>query len=257
MTRRHLEFACEGATLVGSLDEAPGTAGLLLVSGGNELRCGAWSGQALLAARLAAAGHPVFRFDRRGVGDSDGPNGGFRSSGPDIAAALAAFRAECPHVGRIVAFGNCDAASALMLSGGAGCDGLVLANPWTFDGNDDPPPASVVRAHYRQRLADPRALLRLLTGKVSPARLVRSLLGALRPAPPPAGLAQEIAQGLARFPGPVAILLAARDRTAQAFRASWRKDDARIVTCADATHGFVEPQARDWLFERLLEALRA
>ena len=117
MTRRHLTFACEGATLLGTLDiaQASGSVGLLLVSGGNELRSGAWGGQAQLAARLADKGFPVFRYDRRGVGDSDGENPTFRHSGPDIAAALAAFRAAAPHVTQVVAFGNCDAAAALML----------------------------------------------------------------------------------------------------------------------------------------------
>ena len=115
MSRRHLTFSCEGSTLVGSLDEAEGTTGLLIVTGGNELRSGAWAGQAQFAARIAEAGFPVFRFDRRGTGDSDGPNGEFRSSALDIAAALAAFHAQRPTLNRIVGFGNCDAASALML----------------------------------------------------------------------------------------------------------------------------------------------
>ena len=39
--RRVISFACEGETLFGSVDEAPGTTGLLIVSGGNEIRCGA------------------------------------------------------------------------------------------------------------------------------------------------------------------------------------------------------------------------
>ena len=63
--RTPLEFACGGDTLFGTLDTAPGQTGLLIVSGGNEIRTGAWAGQAQLAARVAAAGHPVFRFDRR------------------------------------------------------------------------------------------------------------------------------------------------------------------------------------------------
>ena len=93
MSRRHLVFACEGSRLAGTLDEAGGATGLLIVSGGNEVRAGAWNGQAQFAARIAAAGFPVLRFDRRGCGDSEGPNGEFRASAPDIAAALAAFRA--------------------------------------------------------------------------------------------------------------------------------------------------------------------
>src|SRR3546814_10409691 len=95
--RHHLTFACEGAALAATLDEAPGTTGLLIVSGGNEIRSGAHRGMAMLSQRIAAAGHPVLRFDRRGIGDSDGSNGGLEPSDPDIAAALAAFRADQPH----------------------------------------------------------------------------------------------------------------------------------------------------------------
>ena len=140
MSRRHLTFACEGSLLAGTLDEAPGETGLLIVTGGNETRAGAWNGQAQLAARIAAAGHPVLRFDRRGCGDSEGPNSGFAASGPDIAAALAAFRAECPRLSRVVAMGNCDAASALMLAKGEGFDALILSNPWTIEEPDAAPP---------------------------------------------------------------------------------------------------------------------
>src|SRR3546814_10564344 len=90
---------------------------------------------ARLAQRVAAAGHPVFRFDRRGIGDSEGANGGFESSGPDIVAAIAAFREAAPHVARVIGFGNCDAASALLLHQPLALDGLIVANPWTYDSN--------------------------------------------------------------------------------------------------------------------------
>jgi exosortase A-associated hydrolase 1 len=262
MSRSFLTFACESSKLAATLDSAPGTHGLLIVSGGNELRAGAWAGQAQLAAQIAAHGHPCFRFDRRGVGDSDGPNLGFRHSAPDIAAAIAAFRAAQPQVTRITALGNCDAASALMLAAGAGADGLILSNPWTFDQDEGELPAGekalpvqALRAHYRQRLANPAAILRVLTGKVSLKSLGRSLLGMARPAPPPSTLVQDIPAGLARFTGPVVILLAERDRTAQAFLGAWDKRDPRLATCAGASHSFVEAAARVWLEARVLEAL--
>ena len=195
------------------------------------------------------------RFDRRGVGDSEGPNREFLSSAPDLAAALAAFRRECPQLSRVVGFGNCDAASALMLTGGAGLDALILSNPWTFDDGEEIP-AQVIRAHYRRRLADPVAMRRLLTGKVSPAKLLRGLTSALRPAPAkPQGLAGDIAEGLAGFSGPVRFLIAERDRTGLTFLARWGKADPRIRTCSDATHSYVEPDARDWLFKQILEVL--
>ncbi len=260
MTRRFISFACEGAVLFGTLDAADGTTGLLIVSGGNELRSGAWANQSQLAQRIAAAGFPVFRFDRRGIGDSDGPNGEFRSASPDIAAAIACFRTQAPTLRRMIAYGNCDGASALMLANGAGLEALVLANPWTIEGRNGAEGAAampeVVRAHYWRRLKDPRALLRLLGGKVSLRQLFGSLRMAARPAAPPSTLAQELAAGLAEFSGPSTILLAGRDRTAAAFLANWDDGDARIRTCPDASHSFVEPQARIWLQDQLLAALR-
>jgi exosortase A-associated hydrolase 1 len=257
MSRRHLVFTCEGSQLVGTLDHAAAATGLLIVSGGNELRSGAWCGQARFAARIAQAGFPAFRFDRRGIGDSEGGNGEFRSSGPDIAAALAAFREAAPQLTRVVALGNCDAASALMLGQGAGCDALVLSNPWTFEDEDGTPPPAVVRAHYRRRLGSWDAVKRLLTGRVSPRKLIAGLIAAGRPAPAPSTLAHEMARGLASFAGPVTILIAERDRTAQAFLAAWDARDERIIRCPQATHSYVEPEAFAWLEEQVLKVLRA
>ena len=256
MSRRHLTFTCEGSSLASTLDEGELSTGLLLVSGGNEIRSGAWNGQAQFAAAVAGKGFPVFRFDRRGVGDSEGTNGEFLASGADIAAARDAFRAEAPHLERIVGFGNSDAASALMLNEGCGLDALVLFNPWTFESADTPPPPDAVRAHYRQRLGDKAAIKRLLTGQVSLAKLFASLMSSLRPAPPPSTLAENMATGIAGFEGQVSILIADRDRTGQAFVSSWRKDDPRLRTCEGATHSYVEASGRDWLAERVLEVLR-
>ena len=59
MNRRHFTFACEGADLTGSLDQAAATTGLLIVTGGNELRCGPYGSHAELADKIATAGFPV------------------------------------------------------------------------------------------------------------------------------------------------------------------------------------------------------
>lgn len=259
MMRRHITFPCGSDRLIGTLDEAPGTgghAGLLLVTGGNEQRSGAWAGQAQFAASMAAKGYTVLRFDRRGCGDSEGVNGGFRTSGPDIAAALAAFRRECPQITRVVGMGNCDAATALMLAGGAACDALVLSNPWTFDRDTEETPPEAVRTHYRNRLTDLHAIKRLLTGKVALAPLLRSLLSATKPAASASTLAQEMAAGVADFSGSIRFLIAGRDRTGQAFLAAWDKHDDRIHQCPNASHSFVEPHAREWLIEQTQEELR-
>ena len=198
----------------------------------------------------------MLRYDRRGIGDSTGENRGFRASGPDIAAALAAFRAERPGLARVVGFGNCDAASALMLNAGAGCDGLVLANPWTIEHDDGAPPPAAIRARYAEKLKNPKELVRLATGKVSLRKLAGGLGKALKPAAPPSTLAQDMQAGLERFAGPVRLLIAERDRTGQAFLAAWDSDDPRLAHCAGGSHAFVEPTARDWLYEQLVAALQ-
>lgn len=256
MTRRYITFDCEGANLAGTIDDAPGKVGLLLVSGGNETRAGAFSGQAQLAAKIARAGYPVFRFDRRGVGDSAGSNTGFRSSAADITAALAAFKSANPAISRFVGFGNCDAASALMLGGGAGLDALILANPWTIEQADSAPVPQAVRARYSEKLRNPREILRLITGKVSLSKLASGIRQAMRPAPAPTGLAHDMAAGLAQFGGSAVILLAERDRTAQAFDATWTAGDESIRRCPDAGHAFAEEGAREWLFNQIVSALR-
>jgi len=167
MRRRPIAFSCGSDILAGMLDcaDAHGMTGLLIVSGGNEVRAGAFAGSAQFAARLAAeAGVPVFRYDRRGIGDSEGENAGWRGSQDDIAAALAAFRSALPGMRRVVGFGVCDAASALMLYG-APLDGLVLVNPWTYETDDDAGHTpGALRRRYLAKLTDPRALWQLVSG---------------------------------------------------------------------------------------------
>lgn len=256
--RRLIEFPCAGERLLGTLDEASGETGLLIVSGGNEIRSGAHRGMALLAARLAAAGVPVFRFDRRGVGDSSGENGGFRSSAPDIAAAAATFTAETG-VRRLVAFGNCDAATALALFGQcAGIDRLILANPWVIEDDDDLPPAAAIRARYAEKLKNPREWLRLASGGVDLRKLASGLRKVSQAHPlREDALAARLIDALYGWGARATILLAAGDATAIAFR-----DATKAATLATPTetldspsHSFARGGDADWLLERIMTAI--
>lgn len=251
--RSVIRFDCGGNTLFGTLDAAPGTTGLLIVSGGNEVRVGAHRGMALLAQALAARGIPVLRFDRRGIGDSTGTNGGFLSSGPDIASAAALFRAEAG-IERLVGFGNCDAATALALFGAAaGIDRLILANPWVIDAPDALPPAAAIRARYTEKLKDPREWWRLVRGGVDLRKLASGLTKVTRSQPEVAGsLAQRLSAALAASRLGTTILLAARDNTAIAFREGW---DGPVAVCDTDSHSFAHQRDADWLEEQIATAV--
>ena len=98
-------------------------------------------------------------------------------------------------------------------------------------------------------------MLRLLTGGVNLAKLARGLRQAAA-APVRSTLVESMAAGLAHFAGPVTILLATGDRTAQMFEAVWPADDPRIQRHASSGHSFAGKDAQGWLFERLVEAAR-
>lgn len=254
-----IAFPCAGDTLVGTLDKGNSTTGLLIVSGGNEIRMGAHRGMASLAARLAASGTPVFRYDRRGIGDSTGENRGFLDSAPDIAAAAATFVAETG-IRRLVAFGNCDAATALALFHGvAGIDALILANPWVIEDEDDLPPAAAVRARYVEKLRNPKEVLRLVRGGVNIGKVVRGLrkISAARP-PAHDSLATRLIAALAASTIPVTILLARHDNTAIAFRKHWEAAAPAKVTLRDwdtDSHSFATQADKQWLFDQIQAAV--
>lgn len=267
--RRPLTFDCHGATLAGVLHPAAGDTGVVIVSGGVQTRAGSHRGFVDLADRLAAASHPVLRYDRRGVGDSDGEDVGFRDSADDVAAAIATLRAKFPQLKQIVGWGLCDGASALALNAAAlGLNAVILANPWTrdADGPIDTPARAAVAARYRQRLTSPSEWLRLARHGFDLRKAASGLLSVAKPEPV-SDTARQIAISLEAFEGASLILLAGRDATAQAFASLWRgasfralrsRPDVAVVTLRDATHTFARGEdaaamaqaSIDWISER-------
>jgi exosortase A-associated hydrolase 1 len=249
------------------LDEGTATTGLLIVSGGNEIRSGAYGGQATMAAHFAAQGYPVFRYDRRGIGDSEGTNRGFENSADDIASAVAAFRTNAPHISRIVAFGNCDAASALVLfHTQLGVDAYILANPWVIEATADTPTvptSSAVRARYWARIKNPRSMLDLLTGKIDLKKLAGGLATAARQ-DTPSGLALRMADALQSTDVAVHLLIASHDTTALAFMGAWHsksfehvrpKANITLQTIDTASHSFADARSKLWLLEKISATL--
>ena len=262
--RRLLTFACAGETLAGSLDAASGFTGLLLVTGGGQTRVGSHRMYERLAAALAASGTPCFRFDRRGVGESSGDDPGFRGSGPDIAAAVAAFRAEQPQIERVIGFGLCDGASALALEGeAAGLNGMILVNPWFVEAASGAPPPAAIKAHYRKRLSSLSGWRDLLGGSISYRKLLKGVLRMMKP--PRQDLAEDIARALGRQKGRIGLILAKEDATAVAAEAVWRSAPFRaardrggpVIHLATNSHTFAHPGDAQLLLAATLASLKS
>ncbi|MEH6662787.1 MAG: hydrolase 1, exosortase A system-associated [Parasphingorhabdus sp.] len=272
MTRSFHQIACESDSLAATLDAGTSTTALLIVSGGNEIRSGAHSGMAALALRISKQGFPVLRYDRRGIGESSGENQGFLSSADEIKAAVQYLRQTQPHVKSVLAFGNCDAATALALFGpDAGVDGYMLANPWVIEAGHEPDKAEptmsagAIRARYWDRIKNPRTIIDLLSGKIDFGKLLKGLKQASR-AEENSGLSLRLRDALSALEANTLILLAKRDTTARAFLAAWNSADfaqtsgkpaITLETLDSASHSFADEAARNWLTEKLLEALRA
>jgi exosortase A-associated hydrolase 1 len=271
--REMIEFMCDGSRLIGTLDQAEKTIGLLIVSGGNEIRCGAHGGQAEMAAYFSQLGYPVFRYDRRGIGDSEGENLGYLESRLDIQAAADCFRKSAPHVTHIIGFGNCDAATALALFGEeTGLDALILTNPWTIETalfsspkNDSitTPTAAAIRTRYLERIKNPRSLLDLVTGKVSLRKLTSGLIRASK-TDAPNDLAIKLAAALSANTRPITVIVAKHDTTAMAFLGVWKKSlfdkarsrrNIRLETIDSASHSFADSDTKTKLYNHVTGAL--
>lgn len=272
VTRSFHRIACENGMLAATLDGGTDPIAMLIVSGGNEIRAGAHGGMAQLAFRISEQGFPVLRYDRRGIGESSGDNKGFLGSAQEIAAAVKFLRQELPHVKSVIAFGNCDAATALALFGpAAGIDSYILANPWVIeasieaDTEERTMSAGAIRSRYWDRIKNPRTIIDLLTGKIDFGKLLKGLKQAAR-SEENSGLSLRLRDALSGLGKNTHILLAKRDTTARAFLAAWNRPDFESVrresaitvkTLDSASHSFADEAAKNWLTEKLLEALRA
>lgn len=272
MTRSFHNFICESAKLAATLDSGKESTGLLIVSGGNEIRAGAHGGMARLSETVSASGYPVFRYDRRGIGDSDGKNEEFEGAQSDYIAAIQHFRTICPQVTKIVVFGNCDAATSIALfQSTAKLDMLVLANPWVYEAvdltheNPSSPPPSAIRARYWDRLKNPRTILDVLGGKIDFRKLVKGLKQATQKQEN-SELAIRLKDALATVDKTCEILISSRDTTARTFVGAWQSadfssarnnDHISLQTLDSASHSFADEQSKNWLENRLLEALKS
>ena len=266
-------FDCAGESLVGVIHRpaaapvagAAALTGVVVVVGGPQYRAGSHRQFVHLARHLATAGHPVLRFDVRGMGDSSGEQRSFEHLGDDIAAAIQALMQDQPQVRHVVLWGLCDGASAALLYLHEHADprvrGLCLLNPWVRS------EASLARTHvkhyYRQRLVQREFWAKLFSGRVA-GQALRGLWRNLRAARGPVDEAARgapfqvrMAQAWQCFNGPVLLVLSGRDYTAREFdetissHPAWQGALARIGVqrhdAALADHTFSLSAERDAL----------
>ena len=264
-TEHVLPMQCEGEVLLGMLSQPDRASklGVIVVVGGPQYRVGSHRQFVLLARCLASAGHPVLRFDYRGMGDSGGAVQSFEAVEDDIATAVDALQAACPEVKRVVLWGLCDGASASVLYCGATHDvrvaGLCLLNPWVRSD------ATLARTHlkhyYTSRLFEAAFWRKLLFGKIGWKRAITDFAGNIKNSRGQAKMNTQVepfqtrmATALRHFSGSILLLLSAEDYTAKEFiecagsdplwRGILERTDLQKIEIEGADHTFSKQQCR-------------
>lgn len=146
---------------------------------------------------------------------------------PDIAAAIEAFKTNCPSLDQIVLWGLCDAASAALLYWRETRDprvsGMVLLNPWVR--SEASLAATHIKHYYGNRLLEREFWAKLARGEVDVFGSFRSLASAVVRATARRNRAEDsalafqdrMALGMESFTGPILLVLSGRDLTAHEF----------------------------------------
>jgi exosortase A-associated hydrolase 1 len=249
--QRALRFACHGSGLVGIVDvpERPLPRGVLMVTGGPQYRVGSHRQFTLLARMLVARGIPVMRFDRRGMGDSEGEPRAYDAIDDDIRAALKEFFMQMPDMKEVVLWGLCDAATACAFYAhtDARVCGLMLLNPWVR--TPEGAARALLRHYYLARLGEIAFWKKVASGNLdfaaSAAALRQNML--LAAIDRRSLLPQRVIDSLARFDGPVLVVLSGDDLTAHEFGELLDKHalKCRRIDIAGANHTFASREWRD------------
>lgn len=275
---RAITFPCQGESLIGvvHIPEKPAPRGVLVVVGGPQYRVGSHRQFLLLARSLAQSGVAVFRFDYRGMGDSEGEMRFFETIADDIRAAMDVFISEAG-VEEAVLWGLCDAATAACFY--APTDRrvvhLVLLNPWVR--TEEGEAKAYLKHYYLHRIFSKVFWQKLIAGQFQPREAIRSLLryskrafntGTIEPSESDClpKLPDRMADGLESFPGSALVILSGDDLTAAEFKDEimgslrWKAliaEKLDIKELPEADHTFSRRRWRDqvanWTLEWVLK----
>lgn len=228
-TEQAISIDCGGDELLGIITESGETTdiGVVIVVGGPQYRIGSHRQFVLLARALGHSGYSCLRFDHRGIGDSEGDTRSFEQLDADIGSAINALFAHVPSVNRVVLWGLCDAASAILLYWQANRDpriaSMVLLNPWVRA--EQTLAQTRVRHYYGQRLLQGDFWRKLLSGGLELRNSAKEFLDQVKSAFIVKRATQEhsdpfqnkVRQALEAFPGELLVVLSGEDYTAKEF----------------------------------------
>lgn len=253
-------FQCGADDLVGIVHLANGgnaRLGVLVVVGGPQYRVGSHRQFTLMARSLAESGFAVMRFDYRGMGDSDAQPRSFETVGEDLQAAMETFFRAAPGLERVVLWGLCDAASAVLMQAPRDprVSGLVLVNPWVRSTSGEA--RAYLKHYYTRRLFQRSFWAKVFSGESSLVKALVAFIRDLRTAysrrageSAALSFVDRMRIGLQESGLPVLVLMSERDLTAREFDdlsnrdGSWRRALSRpgvqIVRLPGADHTFSE-----------------
>lgn len=268
-------FPCGGDRLIGMLHRSSDTCatGVVVVTGGPQYRVGSHRQSLLLGRHLAEAGFPVFRFDFRGMGDSEGEFVGFEGVNDDIRAAIDCLFDNVEGLSRVVLWGLCDGASAaaFYVSRDSRVAGLMLVNPWVRT------EATVAHArmtgYYGGRLIARDFWARLARREVDAKasiqglwRGLKAMLGSSHAAVTADDLPGRVAQSLRGYEGRVLVIMSGADLTAKEFETAilnspamtaWQRDPrVTLRRLEGANHTYSRGPWRDQVHDWALAWLR-
>jgi exosortase A-associated hydrolase 1 len=254
-----------------------------MIVGGPQYRVGSHRHFVEVARGLAAAGHPVLRFDVRGMGDSTGDLHDFEQITADIGAAIDTLFEVQPTVKQIVLWGLCDAASAALLylddRSDARVVGLYLLNPWVRSAEGLA--RTHLRHYYIERITQRAFWNKLVQGGVGLRALHDLWRNLVKARAGSQGAAKVIAvpsiadrrvpfqnrMALAwrHFPGSIHVVLSEHDLTAKEFvdrsthdkqwAAARSRQRENWIEVSGADHTFSESSAREAVLRTTIAAV--
>lgn len=268
-------FECRGSTLIGVIHHSstPSDIAVVVVVGGPQYRVGSHRQFVELGRAIAEAGVTVFRFDVRGMGDSQGEPQGFEHQRDDIEAAINALQRRTG-VTRVVLWGLCDGASSALLYLHDRADirvvGLCLVNPWVR--SETTLARTQVKHYYGRRLLQRQFWAKLVSGGVG-LRALRDLARNVSTASrrnsngtARSSYQQRMALAWHAFDGAMLLVLSGDDYTAKEFTetvavaSEWRgaltREGLMRVDVPSADHTFSAPGHNTELAEVTLKWLR-